>query len=65
MPARQELQAVIDQLDEPQAARVLRLVKSALNLPVLRPWSDVIGKGHGPRDLSANSDHYLADGFGR
>ena len=66
VPARDELHHLVDQLDEPQAERVLRLVKTELTVPApVRPWPESVGMGAGPADLAENADAYLAEGFGR
>jgi hypothetical protein len=68
-PARQGLHQLVDQLDEPAAERVLRLVKSELAAPTGgadRPWPESIGAGHsGLGDIATNPEKYFAEGFGR
>lgn len=65
LPARDELHELVDHLDEPTAARVLKLVKSELEAPTERPWPRSVGVGSGPADLAENADSYLAEGFGQ
>jgi hypothetical protein len=68
-PVRQQLHELVDELDEPQAERVLRLVRSELAASTKaagRPWPDSIGAGHsGLGDLASNPERYFVEGFGR
>ncbi len=73
MPARQELHQLIEQFNEPQAKRILRLVKSEFSESAEhdnvhtqeRPWPASIGAGHsGLGDVSTNPEKYFTQGFG-
>ena len=66
MPSRQELQELVDSLDEPQAERVLRLVRSELAEPA-KPvvvWPPAFfGAAEGEPDASERVDEIIAERF--